>query len=70
MVFIPLLVAKLVPDFHSELGLQWVTRTRKEELKPFLTNLGTSMRAHFHLIMFLACQQREYHSSSFPMCRT
>ena len=45
MVFIPLLVFALIPDFHSEPKRPRVTQTRGTELKPFLTILGTSMRA-------------------------
>jgi hypothetical protein len=45
MVFIPLLVFALIPDFHSEPKRPRVTQTRGTELKPFLTILGTRMRA-------------------------
>jgi hypothetical protein len=45
MVFIPLSVFAPVPNFHSEFKLQGLTQTRKTELKPFLANLGTHMRA-------------------------
>jgi hypothetical protein len=45
MVFIPFLVFVLVPDFHPEPKRLRMTRTRGTELKPFLTILGTNMRA-------------------------
>ena len=44
MVFIPFSVFAPVPNFHSEFKLQGLAQTRKAELKPFLTNLGTRMR--------------------------
>jgi len=44
MVFIPLSVFAPVPNFNSEFKLQGLTQTRKTELKPFLANLGTTMR--------------------------
>jgi hypothetical protein len=45
MVFIPLSVFAPVPNFHSEFKLQGLAQTRKTELKPFLANLGTHLRA-------------------------
>jgi hypothetical protein len=44
MVFIPLLVFKLVPDFHSEYGLLQTALAQRTGLKPFLPILGTSTR--------------------------
>jgi hypothetical protein len=45
MVFIPISVFAPVSIFHSEFKLQGLTQSRKTELKPFLANLGTRMRA-------------------------
>jgi hypothetical protein len=50
MVLIPFLVFVLVPDFHSGPKRLRMTRTRGTELKPFLTILGTRMRASQKLL--------------------
>jgi hypothetical protein len=46
MVFIPISVFAPVSNSHSEFNLQGLTQSRKTELRPFLANLGTRMRAH------------------------
>ncbi len=55
MVFIPISVFAPVSNFHSEFKLQGLTQSRKTELKPFLANLGTRMRATVILQIIRAC---------------
>jgi len=47
MVIIHFLPFTTVSVIHSESMPSKLTKTPKEELKPFLTNLGTHMRANF-----------------------